>query len=81
MRVFQAGPLDASKTVFCQQSPILTCSRGGALEFGIQPRDKYNNKCDIEDIDGKLEIYFIYMHMRLIFRRGFSSGKTSDTSK
>ena len=54
-RVFQAGPLDASKTVFCQQSPILTCSKGGALEFGIQPRDKYNNKCEIEDIDGKSE--------------------------
>ena len=25
------------------------------MEFGIQPRDKYNNKCEIEDIDGKLE--------------------------
>lgn len=51
-RSFLPGPLDLVKTSLSQQSPLITCGQQCALELAIQPRDRYNNKCTVNEVDG-----------------------------
>ena len=48
---FLPGPIEPTKSSFLRASPLITCIQDYPEDFEIQPKDRYDNNCRLNDVD------------------------------